>query len=332
MPIPVVVMGLGPVGQSIARGALQSRELELVGAIDITPDLIGRRLADLIDDVNTDLAITSDADEILACAKGGIVLHATGSRLSEITPQVLSVVRAGLSVVSTCSELCYPWLDNAEAARLLDQAARENQVAILGTGVNPGFALDRLVACAGLVSGNIRHIHAQRNVDISNRRIALLKKAGVGLSASDFRAYAKSGTMGHIGLNHSAVLATLGLGLEYDEIEEELQPVIAEKAWDIPITIQSGQIAGYKQSVRVLHTGGEVLRLDLTYAVGTTNLDAILINADPKIDLVIRGGVSGDTATSWSVLNAAPRLKRAGFGLLSILDLPTGIVPGRSSE
>lgn len=331
IPIPVVVMGLGPVGRSIARGVFQSRGLELVAALDIDPDLVGMRLVDLIDAVNTDLVVSSDADTAFARAKNGIVLQATGSRLSDVTPQVLSAVRAGLSIISTCPELAYPWLDHAETAEILDQAARENRVAILAAGVNPGFALDRLVSCAGLVSGNIRHVHAQRSVDIANRRVPLLTKAGVGLSEPEFKAQTNSGAVGHVGLNHSAALAAVGLGLDYDEIIEEVQPVISEKAWDGPVAIQPGQTAGYQQSVRVFHTGREVVRLDLTYAVGTSDHDSILIDADPKIDLVIRGGVSGDAATTWSVLNAAQRVMRAGFGLLTVLDLPSGLAPRRLS-
>lgn len=324
IPIPVVVMGLGPVGQSIARGVFKSRDLELVAALEVKPELVSMRLAELIDGVNSDLVISSDADMAFALAKSGIVLQATGSRLSDITPQVLSAVRRGLSIVSTCPELAYPWLDHAKTAEVLDQAARENRAAILAVGVNPGFALDRLVTCAGLVSGNIRHVHAQRGVDIANRRVALLKKAGVGLSAPEFQARKNSGTVGHVGLKQSAALAALGLGLGYDEIIEDVQPVFSEKAWDGPVAIQSGRTAGYQQRVQVLHNGKEVVRLDLTYAVGTTNRDAILIDADPKIDLVIRDGVSGDAATTWSVLNAAPGVMRAGFGLLTVLDLPIG--------
>ena len=187
-----------------------------------------------------------------------------------------------------------------------------------------------MVACAGLVSGNIRHVHARRGVDIANRRPALLRKAGVGLSTSEFRMQVNFGNVGHIGLSQSAALAALGLGLRYDEIKEDVQPVISNTTSTGPVSVQQGQTAGYKQSALALHLGREVIRLDLTYAVGTIDIDAILIDADPKVDRVIRGGISGDVATTWSVLNAVPRLTRAEFGLLSVLDLPCGRTSTRS--
>ena len=47
-PVPVVVMGLGFIGQEIARAALQSEELELIGAVDSSPSIAGKKLSDVI--------------------------------------------------------------------------------------------------------------------------------------------------------------------------------------------------------------------------------------------------------------------------------------------
>lgn len=318
-------MGLGPVGLSIAQRVLQCRYLELTAVLEVSTQLVGRRLEDLLDGLKTELVVTSDPDAAFEQAGNGIVLQATGSRLSDVVPQVLSALRAGLSIVSTCSELACPGLDNPDIAKTLDQVAREQQKTVLGIGVNPGFALDRLVVCAGAVSGNIRHVQAQRVVDIANRRRALLNKAGVGLSAAEFLDRSKVGAVGHRGLDQSAVLVATGLGVEYDEIRKDIRPVISDKQWAGPVSIQPGQVAGYQQCVCVSRAGRELIRLDLTYAVGATNRDAILIDADPAIDLVIRNGVSGDAATAWSVINAIPAVLQARPGLLSVLDLPPAI-------
>ena len=101
-------------------------------------------------------------------------------------------------------------------------------------------------------------------MDIANRRPALLKKAGVGLSPSEFQAQTLAGSVGHIGLRQSAALSALGLGLDYDEIKEDVQPVVSEKAWAGPVPIQPGQTAGYKQNALAAYQGREVIRLDLT--------------------------------------------------------------------
>ena len=41
-------MGLGFIGQEIARAALQSEELELIGAVDKSPSLAGKKLSDVL--------------------------------------------------------------------------------------------------------------------------------------------------------------------------------------------------------------------------------------------------------------------------------------------
>ena len=46
--VPVVVMGLGFIGQEIARCALQSEELEVIGAVDKSPGLVGKKLTDVL--------------------------------------------------------------------------------------------------------------------------------------------------------------------------------------------------------------------------------------------------------------------------------------------
>src|SRR5262249_4841862 len=148
-------------------------------------------------------------------------------------------------VVSTCAELSCPWLRYPELANALHHTARRAGVSVIGTGVNPGFSLDRLVATAGAASGNVRHVHAVRVVDISNRREAMLRKAGVGLSAADFQTKASSNQVGHIGLIESAVLVARALDLMCDSFEEHIDPVIAQQSWNGPILLHPGYVAGY---------------------------------------------------------------------------------------
>jgi hypothetical protein len=94
--------------------------------------------------------VVEDVDASLRRAGGGIAVHCTGSSLERVLPQLLTCVEAGLSVVSTCEELSYPWHASQRLARRLDAAAVRNGVAVLGTGVNPGFAMDYLpVALSG---------------------------------------------------------------------------------------------------------------------------------------------------------------------------------------
>ncbi len=69
---------------------------------------------------------------------------------------------------------------------------------------------------------------------------------------------------------------------------------------------------------------GEVrLSLDLKmYLDAPDPHDAVQIEGDPPLDVVVHGGVAGDQATVAALVNTAQRLLRAPAGLLLVTDLP----------
>ena len=69
--------------------------------------------------------------------------------------------------------------------------------------------------------------------------------------------------------------------------------------------------------------GREIVRLDLEMSVGAPDPhDAIVIQGDPPLDVVIRdGGTHGDRGTVGTTLSAIPAVIAAAPGLKTILDL-----------
>jgi 4-hydroxy-tetrahydrodipicolinate reductase len=270
--------------------------------------------------------VADSLERALGRRKGVVLLHATGSRLPQVMEQLLDALRLGMPVASTCEELAFPHLKHPELAEKLERAAERAGVAVVGTGVNPGFVLDRLVALAGQVCGPVRRAVATRVVDARTRREALQRKVGAGLTEDEFFELVDGEQLGHVGLVESAALAALGLGLDCDDYEEEVAPVFAEE--DISggaFPVKKGRVAGMFQSVVGLEEGQERVRLELTIAVGADDpKDRIEIDADPKLVLEIPGGVAGDRATANALVNAAPRLTAAEAGLLTVLELPAG--------
>lgn len=325
-PVPVVVMGLGFIGREIVRAALQSPEVRLVGAVDSSPSYAGQPLAKLVPGAPAALKVKSELGDALSRAKGGVLLHATGSRFPQVLDQLLEAVKAGVSIVSTCEELAFPYLKYPELADKLDRAARRAEVSVLGTGVNPGFVLDRLVATLGQACGVVRHVRATRIVDARTRREALQRKIGAGISEEEFQKRVDAEALGHVGLLESAALTALGLGIDCDDFEEEIVPVLAEEDIEgAAFPVRRGQVAGIHQTAVGLEDGQERVRLELTIAVGAEEAgDRVHLDADPPLELVIPGGVAGDSATAYLAVNSAPRLTAAEPGLLTVLELPAG--------
>jgi len=322
--IPVVVMGLGEIGRAIVRATLARPHLALAAAVD--PALAGRSLAQLVGGPCPDLEVAAQAAEPLERARGGVVFHATGSRFDAVLPQLEQAVRAGLSVVSTCEELAYPRLRHEEQANALDALCERHGVAVVSTGVNPGFVLDRLPAFLAQVAGPVRHVRALRVVDAARRRVALQRKIGAGLTEEAFDEAYDRGEVGHVGLAESAALAAEGCGFDVDEaeIDEEIAPLLAEEDWDGAVRVRRGQVAGLHQAARVFLGDREVVRLELTMSMGADDpRDEVELDADPPLRLLIPGGVAGDEATANAVANAAAAVVER-HGLLTVLDLPAG--------
>lgn len=325
-PVPVVVMGLGFIGQQVVRAALASPEVALVGAVDTHPQLIGRKLGDIVSNPAATVKVSADLQAALGKTTGAVVLHATGSRLPDVVDQLLDAVKRGCHVVSSCEELAFPYFKHPELAEKLDRAASRAGVAVLGTGVNPGFVLDRLVGTLGQACGPVRHVRAERVVDARSRRESLQRKVGAGLTEQEFEDLVEKDQLGHVGLVESAALTALSLGMDCDDFEEEIAPVIAEEDIDGgAFPVKKGRVAGIAQTALALEDGQERVRLELTIAVGADNPgDRVVIDADPRIELEIKGGVAGDRATANLMVNAAPRVSAAEPGLLTVLELPAG--------
>ena len=319
-------MGLGAIGQEIARAALSNDEVELIGAVDSSPRLAGRLLSEVVGQSVGSMKVHSSLAPAVARRKGVVLLHATGSRLPQVKDQLLEAMSHGLHVVSTCEELAFPWFNHPEIADVLEAAAQRAGVSIVGTGVNPGFVLDRLVATLGQVCGAVSHARVSRVVDARTRREALQRKVGAGLSEDEFFSLVDKGLIGHVGLVESAALCALGLGLDCDDYEEELTPVFAdENISGGAFLVKKGQVAGMHQMAVALDDGQERVRLELTIALGADDPgDVIEIDADPKVKVLIPGGLPGDRATAHLVVNAAPRMTASQPGLLTVLELPAG--------
>jgi hypothetical protein len=321
--IPVVLMGLGEIGQAIARAALVRPELRIAAAVD--PACAGRALSDVLGTSAPDLVVAEDLDDVADAAKGGVVLQATESRFEAVLPDLERAVRAGLHVVSTCEELAWPWLEHDEEAAALDRLCHERNVAVLGTGVNPGFVLDRLPATLAQVTGPVRHVRGERVVDASTRRAALQRKVGAGLSEEEFHGAAERGEIGHVGLAESAAMAAEACaGLDEYEVDEEILPLVAEDDFDGAVRVRRGQVAGLQHHARVFADGREVVHLSLTIAVGAPDPhDELVLDADPPLRVLVPGGIAGDEATAHAVVNAVTALVELR-GLVSVLDLPAG--------
>ena len=328
--IRVVQYGVGPIGASIVRLMRQKQAVEIAGAIDSDPAKAGRDLGEVVEapDAPWGVRVYAEAAEALE-KQVDVVVHCTSSYLKDVMSQLLGCLGAGCCVVSTCEELAYPFRKSPELAAQLDAAAKEEGVALVGTGVNPGFVMDKMVLTLAAVAQRVDAARAVRIVDASKRRLPLQKKIGAGMTPEEFREKVAAGIIKHHGLPESVAMVADGLGFKLDDITETIEPVIADGAVKTQfLEVAPGQVAGVHQVARGTSGCAEKIFMELKMYVGAKDpADTITLTGEPNISLTVPGGTHGDIATAAVAVNAIPVILAAPAGLRTGRDLALSFFP-----
>jgi len=317
----IVQVGLGPLGIKAATEFLERNQGQLLGAVD--PAHAGEPLAGLVPGADPSLTIVGSLDDFGDWDACDAAVVTTRSALPDCLETFRGVLAHGTHVVSSCEELAYPTLQHPEISAELNAFAEERGRVVLGTGVNPGFLLDALPVTLTSVCREVRRVTAGRVQDATTRRVPFQKKIGATLSPAEFEREAAAGTLRHVGLPESLHFVADHLGLQLEEWNETLEPVIAERELTCDLgPIPVGHAAGVRQ-VAVGHIGGkEVVRLEFQAAIGQANpRDWVELDADPPVRAVLEGGVHGDQATTAILLNAVEAVREAAPGLRTMADV-----------
>ncbi len=328
--IRAVQYGVGPIGAAIVRLMREKSSIEIIGAIDSDPDKAGRDLGDIVEgkDAPWGVPITSDARAMLD-ESPDVIVHSTSSYLPSVMDQLIECLAAEACVVSTCEELAYPFRKHPELSAKLDSEAKTWGVALIGTGVNPGYVMDKLLITLSAASQEIETARAVRIVDASKRRLPLQKKVGAGMNVEEFRAKVAAGAIKHHGLPESVAMVSDALGLGIDDISETIEPVVArERVKTQFLEVAAGQVAGVHQIARGFARGAERIYMELQMFVGAADpRDTLEIVGNPNLTLTIPGGTHGDVATAAVVVNCIPQILDAPAGLRTSRDLPMSFLP-----
>lgn len=325
--VRAVLYGAGSIGSSIARLLLRKKGVKIVGAIDSAPHKARRDLGELIGaEEPLGVAVSSSAGEVFSRVKADIALHATSSFLKEVYPQLVELVRHKVNVISTCEELAYPYASNADLAEELDELAKQNDVTVLGTGINPGFLMDTLAITLTGVCQEIRHIKIERVIDAAKRRTPFQKKIGAGLTPEEFKEkMERRDITGHVGLRESIAMTADALGWNLQKIDiGHVEPIIAEgRVESDALKVESGRVAGLKQDAYGAVDGTPVITLAFKAYIGAEEeYDSVRIDGTPSIYQKITPCVHGDLGTAAIIVNSIPKVINAKPGLRTMKDLP----------
>src|ERR1700730_5650583 len=262
----------------------EKQALELIGAIDKDPAKAGRDLGEVVGATDAPWGVVVSPHAATVLEKPlDVIVPSTSSYLTSVMDQLLECIAAGCCIVSTCEELAYPFRKHPELSQKLDAAAKEEGVALVGTGVNPGFVMDKLVLTLSAAAQRIDWLSAVRIVDASKRRLPLQKKIGAGMTPEEFRAQVAAGVIKHHGLPEAIAMVADGLGFSLDNISETINPVIAEEEVKTEfLQVARGQAAGVHQVARGTVSGKEKIYMELKMCVGAKHAsDTIELKGEP---------------------------------------------------
>jgi 2,4-diaminopentanoate dehydrogenase len=324
VPIKTLHIGLGPIGAGIVRQVAARKGFKIVGAVDIDPAKIGMDLGDVCA-VGRKLRvkIAGDIARTIRATKPDVAVLCTSSSLKRVVPEFEAVLKLKVPIVSTTEELAYPVRGNAALARKIDALAKRARVAVLGTGVNPGFTMDALPIALTGVCESVTAIEVARVQDASIRRLPFQQKIGAGLTREEFMQKVNAGTVRHVGLAESIAMIADAMGWKLDKVTDEIEPKMCERETSSQfLTVKPGQVCGIVQDGVGYRKGEPLIKLHMEAYLGAPeSFDAVRITGNPALKMMIAGGVHGDVATAAITVNSIPKVLQAAPGLRTMRDM-----------
>lgn len=317
--------GLGPIGASVARQLATRKGFQIVGAVDIDHAKVGLDLGEVIGlGKKMRIRITNDPVGAIKAGKPDVAVLCTSSSLKKVMPQIETVLKKKVAIVSTTEELSYPVGKNRALAKKIDALAKKAKVAVVGTGVNPGFAMDALPITLTGICERVDSIRVDRIQDARSRRLPFQQKIGSGLTREQFAQKVKDGSVRHVGLAESVTMIADAMGWKLDKVTDEIQPKIAEQAVESDlIAVDPGYVCGIIQDGIGYVKGKPVITLHMEAYLGAPDsYDAVTIDGHPRVTSKVSGGLHGDIATASITVNSIPKILRVTPGLRTMADMP----------
>src|SRR5687768_409881 len=324
-PIRVIHFGLGPIGAAVVRQVAGRKGFKIVGAVDIDPAKVGRDLGEVTGLGRAlKIKVSDDARKAIRSSKPDVAVLCTNSSLKKVLPQIDAILKLKVPIVSTTEELAYPTKVNIKYAREIHELAKKNKVAVLGTGVNPGFVMDALPTMLTGVCERVEAIRVDRIQDARIRRLPFQQKIGAGLTRDQFQKKVDDASVRHVGLAESVSMIADALGWKLDRITDEIQPKIAAEGVSSEfLAVDPGFVCGIVQDGIGYRDGRAVITLHMEAYLGAPeSFDAVEITGSPALKMKLAGGVHGDVATASITVNSIPKILDVAPGLHTMRDMP----------
>ena len=131
--IRVVQYGVGKMSLYTMRYVYE-KGAEIVGAIDVNPNVIGKDIGEILGTENKGVVVTSaeNAREMLQEVKPDIAIVTTMSLIKDLENPLMLCAELGINAITTCEEAFYPENSNPTLTKKIDELAKKNNCTITG--------------------------------------------------------------------------------------------------------------------------------------------------------------------------------------------------------
>jgi hypothetical protein len=311
-------------GATAIRSAVAFPGLQLSGVITSSPDKEGKDAATFARlDAETRVSATTDVDVALAGCDAVAYMASGDIRPDEAVNDIERCLRAGKHVVTPSLYSLYdPRSAPQEWVDRLTQAAEEGGATLLVSGVDPGWGNDALAVIAAGLCTRIRSIHCQEIFDYSTYDQPYAVKVSCGFG----------GSMDEVPMMLLPSIPTMvwggnirligrGLGLEIDEITEEVERLPLEETVDTVMgQFEKGTQGAFWLKVIGKSGGRERIVIDhITRIHASCAPDwpypdegvgdhRVIVHGDPELTILSRADLPGGTRADGGNTTAANRL------------------------
>lgn len=325
--IKIIQYGCGKMGRLIMK-YLQDKGVEIVGAIDNDPNLIGKDISEIIElQQKSGIIISSNPEEVFMKNPADVCIVSIGSLITKMYPLLSIPLKYGVNTITTCEEAIFPWNTSPEFAKRLDVLAKKNYCTLTASGYQDVFWGNLTTVLAG-ASQRINAIEGFLNYNLEEYGLSRAESHGVGLTTVDFDTKITQNNLLPSHLWNAAEWLTARLGWTIKNINQKLTPIITEQAvtsQSYGKTIEAGNCCGLTAFISLETNEGPIIKMESNGRIADlatiNNSDWIIKGeTDVKVHLEQLSTIKAACAT---IVNRLPELIVANPGYMTTHNWPT---------